>query len=96
MERSTQVIGLYEKMRKLGSYLPENYRMMHISADRVDEWCNKMIRQCDLIVTEELAKLMQIPVITNPEEVKVGPGLHHAFIDKEQLSYFVGMAINQQ
>lgn len=77
-------------------YLPENRWMMYASADRVDEWCNKIIRQCDAIATEELLKLIQSPVITNCEEVKSGPVLHHTILNRELLSYIVGMAIKNQ
>lgn len=46
-------------------YLPENFIMMYASADRTDEWCNGMIRQCDDIAKKRLREIVLTPAMTH-------------------------------
>lgn len=48
-------------------YLPDNYTFMYATANTSDEWCNKMIRQCDKAATQRLAVIVNSPRLTvNP------------------------------
>lgn len=48
-------------------YLPENYTFMYATADASDEWCNKMIKQCDKTASQRLKEIIASPKLTgNP------------------------------
>ena len=42
-------------------FLPENYTFMYATADTNDEWCNKMIKQCDKAATQRLKDMVVNP-----------------------------------
>ena len=42
-------------------YLPENYSFIYATADVSDEWCNKMIRQCDKTAKQRLNEIVASP-----------------------------------
>lgn len=47
--------------------LPENYTFMYATADASDEWCNKMIKQCDKTASQRLKEIVAAPKMTkNP------------------------------
>ncbi len=47
--------------------LPENYTFMYATADTSDEWCNKMIKQCDKTASQRLKEIVASPKMTkNP------------------------------
>ena len=48
-------------------FLPENYAFIYATADVSDEWCNKMIKQCDKSATQRLKEIIKSPRLTrNP------------------------------
>ena len=48
-------------------YLPDNYTFMYATANTSDEWCNKMIRQCDKAASQRLEDIVRFPKLTaNP------------------------------
>lgn len=47
--------------------LPENYTFMYATADVSDEWCNKMIKQCDKSASQRLSEIIRsLKLISNP------------------------------
>lgn len=44
--------------------LPENYTFMYATADTSDEWCNKMIKQCDKTASQRLKEIVSAPKMT--------------------------------
>lgn len=42
-------------------YLPENYTFMYATADATDEWCNKIIRECDKSASRRLTEVVAAP-----------------------------------
>ena len=47
--------------------LPNNYTFMYATANTSDEWCNKMIRQCDKAASQRLEDIVSSPKLTaNP------------------------------
>lgn len=42
-------------------YLPENYTFMYATADATDEWCNKIIKQCDKSASQRLKEVVASP-----------------------------------
>lgn len=42
-------------------FLPDNYTFMYATADANDEWCNKMIKQCDKTATQRLKEIIASP-----------------------------------
>lgn len=56
-------------------FLPENYTFMYATADSNDEWCNKMIKQCDKGATQRLKEIIKAPRIkNNSSEISVPIG----------------------
>jgi len=51
--------------------LPENYSFLYATADVSDEWCNKMIKQCDKTAKKRLKDIM-----ASPKFLKSTAGLH--------------------
>ncbi|MBQ8418272.1 MAG: hypothetical protein IJX10_06535 [Phascolarctobacterium sp.] len=48
-------------------YFPNNYTFMYATANTSDEWCNKMIRQCDKVASQRLEDIVSSPKLTaNP------------------------------
>ena len=45
--------------------LLENYTFMYATADTSDEWCNKMIKQCDKTDSQRLKEIVASPKMTN-------------------------------
>ena len=47
--------------------LPENYLFMYATADTSDEWCNKIIKQCDKTALQRLKAIVAPPkIMKNP------------------------------
>lgn len=46
-------------------FLPENYTFMYATADASDEWCNKMIKQCDKTASQRLKEIIKSPKMKN-------------------------------
>lgn len=40
-------------------YLPDNYSFIYATANKKDEWCNKLIIQCDKIASARLKQLLE-------------------------------------
>lgn len=48
-------------------YLPENYTFIYATADVADEWCNKIIKQCDKSASQRLKEVIVSPKLkSNP------------------------------
>ena len=47
--------------------LLENYLFMYATADTLDEWCNKMIKQCDKTASRKLKEIVaSLKIMKNP------------------------------
>ena len=47
--------------------LLENYTFMYVTADTSDEWCNKIIKQCDKTASRKLNEIVASPkIMKNP------------------------------
>lgn len=55
-EYNNRTIPVFEKW-----YLPDNYTLIYATADSSDEWCNKMIKQCDKSASIRLNEIIADP-----------------------------------
>ena len=53
---NNRTIPVFEKW-----YLPDNYTLIYATADSSDEWCNKMIKQCDKSASIRLNEIIADP-----------------------------------
>lgn len=61
-------------------YLPENYTLIYATADASDEWCNKMIKQCDKAASIRLKEVVNSPRLKkNPTNNKAPIGIMSIF-----------------
>ena len=51
--------------------LLENYTFMYATADTLDEWCNKMIKQCDKTASQRLKEIVASPQMLKIQMVEI-------------------------
>ena len=51
--------------------LLENYTFMYVTADISDEWCNKMIKQCDKTASQRLKEIVASPKMIKIQMVEI-------------------------
>ncbi len=54
-------------------FLPENYTLIYATADSSDEWCNKIIKECDKAATQRLDEVLKNPKFTDSPEGMCAP-----------------------
>ena len=63
-------------------YLPGNYQLLYATADKSDDWCNKLIRICDKTATTRLNEMQNAPKLkSNPDGCSVLLG-NISFLDE--------------